>query len=166
MDYYSLLHVTPNFSESQLKQNYKTLVLRYHPDKHPGHRNKFEAVREAYKTLSDKKKKAEYDIKLRNRKVFFDTYFELLLMCVQTLQQHQKNLDIFLTIESELPFDDTKLHKYMKQLIFQSATCANHKDILYTVQTLLTAPEIKNHKRGNMVLKKVLKYVLSEMKRK
>lgn len=165
MDYYSLLHVKPNFSESQLKQNYKTLVLRYHPDKNPNNRNKFEAVRKAYKTLSDSKKKAEYDMKLRNEKVFLDTYFELLVMCVNTLISHQKSIDLFLTIESELPFNDSNLHQYMKKLVFQTSTHANHKEILYTVQTLLTSLEIKNHKRGNIVLKKILKYVLSEMKK-
>jgi len=167
MDYYSLLHVSPNFSDPDiLKKNYKTLVLKYHPDKKPQKRKQFEAIVVAYKTLSDKNKRKEYDIKQKKLKVFLDTYFDLLSMFIPNLKRKKKSLDLFLTIENELPFDNSKLQEYMKKLLFQISTCSHHNDILCSVQTLLTSPKIQEHKRGISILKQTLNYVLSEIRRK
>lgn len=164
MNYYEILHLSNNFTEQQLKQSYRTLVIKYNPDKNPKEREKFEYVVSAYKTLIDSKKRKDYDLYLKNRMIFLDTYFDLISMCLNKLQQNQKSIELFLTIDNELPFTNSEMDCHMKKLVFQISTCAHYNQILYTVQMLLTSIEIKKHKKGMDMLKKILKYVLSEIK--
>jgi curved DNA-binding protein CbpA len=63
-DYYHVLELLPNCTSQDVRQNYRRLALKWHPDKNL---NKFEAeqrfneVREAYDVLSDANKKQIYD---------------------------------------------------------------------------------------------------------
>ncbi|OQR82586.1 Type II (General) Secretory Pathway (IISP) Family [Achlya hypogyna] len=66
-DYYKILGVPKNFNDRQLKKAYRTLALKYHPDKadeadRDAAQAKFLEVAEAYEVLSDPKKKEEYDL--------------------------------------------------------------------------------------------------------
>ncbi|MDJ0626462.1 MAG: molecular chaperone DnaJ [Candidatus Caenarcaniphilales bacterium] len=61
-DFYSLLGVSRNSSPSEIKQSYKKLARKYHPDnKETGSEEMFKKVGEAYSILSDTQKKAAYD---------------------------------------------------------------------------------------------------------
>ena len=60
MDYYSILGVNKNASETELKKAYKKKAMQYHPDK-GGDANKFQQINEAYETLKDPQKKTNYD---------------------------------------------------------------------------------------------------------
>jgi len=63
-DYYSVLGVARNVDGAGLKKAYRKLVMQYHPDRHPddpGAAAKMQEINEAYETLSDEKKRAEYD---------------------------------------------------------------------------------------------------------
>lgn len=60
-DYYSILGVTKNASEDDIKKAFRKLAHKYHPDKKGGDEQKFKEASEAYAVLSDKKKRAEYD---------------------------------------------------------------------------------------------------------
>ena len=60
MDYYSILGVNRNASETELKKAYKKKAMQYHPDK-GGDANKFQQINEAYETLKDPQKKTNYD---------------------------------------------------------------------------------------------------------
>lgn len=63
-DYYSLLGISRNASPAEIKQAYRKMVFRYHPDRNPGDRDaaeKFKQVLEAYGVLSDSAKRADYD---------------------------------------------------------------------------------------------------------
>jgi curved DNA-binding protein CbpA len=64
IDYYALLDIKRNASASDIKQAYRKMVFRYHPDRNPDDglaAEKFKQVLEAYETLSDTDKKAIYD---------------------------------------------------------------------------------------------------------
>lgn len=65
-DYYAILGVKKGCSDNELKKAYRTLALKYHPDKveekdRDVAEKKFVEVAEAYEVLSDPKKKEEYD---------------------------------------------------------------------------------------------------------
>lgn len=61
-DYYKILGVEKNASEEEVKKAFRKLAHAYHPDKSGGDEAKFKEVSEAYAVLSDKKKRAQYDM--------------------------------------------------------------------------------------------------------
>jgi DnaJ-class molecular chaperone len=63
-DYYATLGVKKEATEKEIKQAYRRLARKYHPDVNPGNKEseeKFKDVSEAYEVLSDKDKRARYD---------------------------------------------------------------------------------------------------------
>lgn len=63
-DYYEVLGVSKNATESEIKKSYRKLALKYHPDKNPDDseaEDKFKEAAEAYEILSDQDKRAKYD---------------------------------------------------------------------------------------------------------
>ncbi|BGO88817.1 mdj1 protein precursor [Rhodotorula toruloides] len=60
---YSVLGVGKDASTSEIKKAYYQLAKKYHPDssKEPGAKEKFVEIQEAYDTLSDDKKRADFD---------------------------------------------------------------------------------------------------------
>ena len=62
-DYYEILGLSKDATESDIKKAYRTLAKKYHPDvnKAAGSEDKFKEINEAYEILSDPQKKASYD---------------------------------------------------------------------------------------------------------
>jgi molecular chaperone DnaJ len=63
-DYYSILGVPRNATQEEIKEAYKRLAKKYHPDRNPGDKTaeeKFKEINEAYQVLSDPQKRAQYD---------------------------------------------------------------------------------------------------------
>jgi len=63
-DYYSILGVNRNASEREMKQAYRKLARKYHPDVNPGDKSaeaKFKEINMAYEVLSNKEKRQKYD---------------------------------------------------------------------------------------------------------
>lgn len=69
-DYYQILGVEKNASPEDIKKAYHRLAHKYHPDK-GGDEEKFKEMNEAYQTLSNQEKKAQYD---RLRTAFRGSY--------------------------------------------------------------------------------------------
>ena len=61
MDYYKVLGLEKNASESEIKKAYRKLAQQYHPDTEKGDEKKFKEIAEAYEVLSDKQKRSQYD---------------------------------------------------------------------------------------------------------
>ena len=62
-DYYKVLGVEPGAGDAEIKQAFRRLARKFHPDvsKEKGAEDRFKAVNEAYEVLRDKEKRAEYD---------------------------------------------------------------------------------------------------------
>jgi len=65
-DYYEVLELNNRASQVDIKKAYRRLAKKYHPDSNPGNKDaeeRFKKLAEAYKVLSDEKRKVEYDRK-------------------------------------------------------------------------------------------------------
>ena len=63
-DYYDLLGISRKATQKEVRQAYRKLARKYHPDLNPGDKSseeKFKQVQEAYDVLSDTKKRQMYD---------------------------------------------------------------------------------------------------------
>jgi curved DNA-binding protein len=63
-DYYEVLGVNRSASDAEIKNAYRKLAKRFHPDRNKGDKEaevRFKEVQEAYDVLSDKEKRRQYD---------------------------------------------------------------------------------------------------------
>ena len=67
-NYYDILGVDKKASESDIKKAYRKLVRQYHPDvsDDPNADAKMGEINNAYETLKDAEKRAQYDVMLDN----------------------------------------------------------------------------------------------------
>ncbi len=64
-DYYEILGVSRNSTPQEIKEAYRRLAFRYHPDRNkenPLAMEKMKEINEAYAVLSDPKKRRDYDL--------------------------------------------------------------------------------------------------------
>lgn len=70
MTYYDILEVVPHASPEVIKNAYRALAKKYHPDLQPDENAKqwsgsaFKTITEAYEVLSDKERRKIYDLRL------------------------------------------------------------------------------------------------------
>ena len=80
-NYYDWLEVSPKASAEVIEKAYKALVLKYHPDVYKGDFREAEEIikklNEAYNVLSDKEKRAKYDLTLTDNTVSKEDYNRL-----------------------------------------------------------------------------------------
>lgn len=65
LNFYNTLGIKENATKEEIKKAYRSLSLKYHPDKNGGNQEaigQFQKISEAYETLGDEEKKAQYDM--------------------------------------------------------------------------------------------------------
>ena len=67
IDYYEILEISPNANSGTIERIFRYFAQRYHPDNQDtGDRHRFETILEAYNTLRDPVKRAQYDLQHKN----------------------------------------------------------------------------------------------------
>ncbi|MBO5397859.1 MAG: J domain-containing protein [Clostridia bacterium] len=68
MNYYEILKVSQSASQQEIRDSYKNLIKKYHPDIYTGNHEYAEKItkelNDAYKTLSNEETRKEYDLSL------------------------------------------------------------------------------------------------------
>jgi DnaJ-class molecular chaperone len=68
-NYYNILGIPENATKDEIKRAYRTLQMKYHPDKNPNNPEALKTtykINEAFETLGDEQKRAEYDMSRNN----------------------------------------------------------------------------------------------------
>ncbi len=63
-DYYSILNVSKEATDEEIKKAYRKLALKYHPDRNPGDpeaEERFKEINRAYEVLGDPEKRMRYE---------------------------------------------------------------------------------------------------------
>jgi curved DNA-binding protein CbpA len=66
---YNVLGVAPNATDDEIKKVYRSLAMRFHPDRNaePGAEQRFKSITKAYEILSDPVKREEYNQSVNHR---------------------------------------------------------------------------------------------------
>lgn len=97
MDYYNILQVAPDATLSEIKDSYRKLVVKYHPDKNNNSDShaKFIDINTAYQVLSDDNRRSEYDrLNIYQRGQLYD----LLKYSLEHFDFFSENKDLFKSI--------------------------------------------------------------------
>lgn len=68
-NFYNILGISENSTKDEIKKAYRSLQMKYHPDKNPGNQEAHDMtqkINEAYETLGDEQKRQEYDMMRNN----------------------------------------------------------------------------------------------------
>jgi molecular chaperone DnaJ len=102
MDYYSVLNIPKSASQDEIKKAFRSLALKYHPDRNGGDETKFKEIQNAYEILSDSEKRQQYDNPMHqsfgfnsNASGFEDIFSQFF---GQRRQQHKQTLRTTVTI--------------------------------------------------------------------
>ena len=80
-DYFAVLGLTRSASDREIREAYRRLAKKYHPDSHPNDREsagRMQAINEAKEVLFDPKKREEHKIRLSLQESFSSSHIESL----------------------------------------------------------------------------------------
>ena len=136
-DYYQILRVHPNASETTIRKAYRKLALQYHPDK-TGNSEElnsyFKKINEAYKVLSNAEQRKQFHLQyyaLHHYEPVMNSSNEILVACKKLLKQiiqqgdHINEEAIVLNIQENILNENnlfilkTEENKFIQQQIHQ-----------------------------------------------
>lgn len=100
MDYYSILGVPQTASADEIKQAYRKLAAKHHPDR-GGDTTEFQKIEEAYRTLKDPAKRAQYNNLGQNSHRTVEDVFNT-MFGFNHRNQPRKNKNITIRIQTTL----------------------------------------------------------------
>lgn len=176
MNYYDVLRVNKNASSQEIKDSYKKLIKRYHPDLYPGNKVRAESItrdlNEAYEVLSDPEKREMYDLSLNPPVIEYykpteekshSTYKRVIIEEIEEKPNFQEtmreNIHEFVDKHSENLNKDTKLKVVMivifVSLLILALTAKDYIDFQFTIQK-------KQLEREQLIQNKIQENILNE----
>ena len=131
-DLYKILGVPRNADPAEIKERYLQLALLYHPDKETGDLQKFKDVCLAYKVLSSKKRRKEYDQALAST-------FDELREVERDLEYHTTDKFTKLDGEGERVFDEEAF-----KAEFEKSRAGVEQQEMNEMQSKLDKKQLKN----------------------
>lgn len=128
-DYYEILGIKRDANDKEIKQRFRQLALKYHPDKNtdPKAEETFRSITEAYDILSDPAKRREYDM---GGQPSFTTHFGDFHFDMNEMFQHfDMPFDPFFDSEDENMFFSNEYPFEFSDVIFPDF------DQIYTAQS-------------------------------
>ena len=114
VDYYSILETTIDASPEEIRNAYRRMALRWHPDKNPGEDtlSSMQAVNEAHLILGDPEGRVRYDIEYRRYHQFKASH---------EAEQQRKGSSSTQPQAEEYVFADETLQRWMQNARKQAA---------------------------------------------
>lgn len=136
-DYYAILGVPKSASTDDIKHAYRQLAKRHHPDR-AGEGGQIVLINEAYATLKDPKKRAEYDV---YHAVYFSAVGKLTQKINQEIQKSptvKANLQKFdIKARQFANFAEQRLHELQKDWQADKGIFKNAKTLFAKAQTII-----------------------------
>ncbi len=114
-DYYAILGVPEDADDETIKKAFRELAKKYHPDRPGGDAEKFKKIVEAYRVLSDKKLRAEYDQRRKFQTTFAFGFEDL----NDYLRREFFGEDIFDLFKNIFDIFETRRDVYSKEIILE-----------------------------------------------
>jgi len=150
---YKILELNKNASKEEIKKKYRTLSLKYHPDRPEGNKEIFQKINEAYAILSDVSEKKKYDNTRENgfRDMnFFNEIFGVNRRGASTMPFRQIN-SLNIDKSYEISFQES-WSGVIKQIVIERFRLINNIKVVETEQLYIRIPPgIRN---GNVIILK------------
>lgn len=149
-DYYQILELGPEATESEIRKAYRRLAMSHHPDRNPDDRVAeaiFREVQEAYDTLTDPRKKDAY-LQLRWYEQSQGRRLSgLKAMTTANLLKDLLQLDRYISFQNPYHIDHQGLAAYLRQAFEPEAIKELHeeKDRTIVREIVLTALRPAKH---------------------
>ena len=135
IDYYEVLGLKKDATDSEIKKAYRKLSVKYHPDKPTGDKLKYKQINKAYAVLSDPEERRKYDNK--GNGFDFNNIFE-------HFKQELRTPDIHISLDVTL--EDLYKGKTIEHLLKKKQFCDHcHGTGADDPNHMKTCPRCKGH---------------------
>ena len=129
MDYYKILELEEDCTREEIKKNFHSLSLKYHPDKNNGEDSHFKKINEAYETLYDNEKRKRYNIQRLFKNIEFTEEDHRLLEKYYQQFINSNEFRLMKLLYQSIP-------DHIKQTIWERFKRRNSKEIIRSQKTI------------------------------